>query len=125
VAPDILTQPAIHGGLREDTREFPRTLPAVHRLGDRLRQKITHYDIGGERFERIRYGDEPDADWGANTHACSVMSELHTWWMWSAAAAVMARRSLATAWKSLERPRSATRTFSSHTHVQRSWVLTL
>jgi hypothetical protein len=32
-------------------------------------QNITHYDIGGEDFERVRYGNELD-DWGANERPC-------------------------------------------------------
>jgi hypothetical protein len=32
-------------------------------------QTITHYDIGGSEFERIRYGSESD-DWGANERPC-------------------------------------------------------
>jgi hypothetical protein len=32
-------------------------------------QSITHYDIGGEDFERVRYGNESD-DWGANERPC-------------------------------------------------------
>lgn len=44
-------------------------------------QGITHYEIGGESFERIRYGDEPDGDWGADIQACHdcrvVKGEFH------------------------------------------------
>jgi hypothetical protein len=32
-------------------------------------QTITNYDIGGEFFDRVRYGDESD-DWGASERAC-------------------------------------------------------
>lgn len=35
----------------------------------RAAQTVTHYDIGGVDFERIRYGDESD-DWGANKRPC-------------------------------------------------------
>jgi hypothetical protein len=43
-------------------------------------QTITHYDIGGSEYERVRYGGESD-DWGANERPCHdcrvVRGEFH------------------------------------------------
>jgi hypothetical protein len=46
--------PRVFGGRPEKIREA---------------QTITHYDIGGRSFERIRYGNEPE-DWDANKRPC-------------------------------------------------------
>ena len=32
-------------------------------------QKLSHYLIGGKKYERVKYGDE-NCNWGADDHAC-------------------------------------------------------
>jgi hypothetical protein len=43
-------------------------------------QSITHYDVNGEDFERVRYGNESD-DWGAYERPChdcgGIKGEYH------------------------------------------------